>query len=83
MKSKIKFDSPDAYVLVKPKVEMNAINEDGTPKLFNEINNWIQATPTIHLLTTWGNDVLTARNKMFAEFYGKSHDWPSLLWKAY
>ena len=76
-------DVPEAYVLVKPKQEMAELDADGTPKLFNEINNWIQATPTIKLFTSWGNDVLAARNQMFAEFYSKSHNWPSLLWKTY
>ena len=79
----IETDVPGAYVLVKPKEEMVKLDEEGTPKLFNEINNWIRATPTIHLLTTWGRDVLTARNQMFAEFYDKNHNWPSLLWKTY
>ena len=79
----IEVDVPNAYVLVRPKSEMNALEEDGTSKLFNEINTWIQATPAIKLFTTWGNDVLTARNQMFAEFYNKSHNWPSLLWNAY
>lgn len=76
-------DVPGAYVLVKPKQEMAELDADGTPKLFKEINNWIQTTPTIKLFTSWGNDVLMARNQMFAEFYNKSHNWPSLLWKAY
>ena len=82
-KSQIETDVPGAYVLVKPKAEMNALGDDGSPKLFNEINKWILATPAIRLFTTWGNDLLTARNKMFAEFYDKGHNWPSLLWKAY
>ena len=76
-------DVPGAYVLVKPKAEMNALGKDGSPMLFNEINKWILATPAIRLFTTWGNDVLTARNRMFAEFYDKSHNWPSVLWNAY
>ena len=79
----IEVDVPNAYVLVRPKSEMNVLEEGGVPKLFNEINKWIQATPAINLFTTWGNDVLSARNQMFAEFYDKSHNWPSLLWKAY
>ncbi len=76
-------DVPNAYVFVKPKQEMVELDADGTPKLFTEINQWIQATPAIQLFTSWGNDVLTARNQMFAEFYDKGHNWPSLLWKAY
>lgn len=82
-KCKIETDIPGAYVLVKPKAEMNALGENGSPMLFNEINKWILETPAIRLFATWGNDVLTARNQMFAEFYDKGHNWPSLLWKAY
>lgn len=76
-------DLPGAYVLLKNKQDMIKKDEDGNFLLFSEINNWIRATPTIHLLTTWGRDVLAARNQMFAEFYDKSHNWPSLLWKTY
>lgn len=76
-------DVPDAYVFVRPKQEMVKLDVDGNIKLFNEINKWILATPAIRLFATWGNDVLTARNQMFAEFYDKGHNWPSLLWKAY
>ena len=79
----IEVDVPNAYVLVKPKVEMKELDSEGVPKLFGEINNWIHATPAINLFATWGGDVLRARNQMFAEFYNKSHNWPSLLWKAY
>ena len=79
----IEVDVPNAYVLVRPKSEMNALEENDTPKLFSEINKWIQATPAISLFATWGNEILAARNQMFAEFYSKSHNWPSLLWKAY
>lgn len=79
----IETDVPGACVLVRPKEKMVELDESGMPRLFNEINNWIRATPTICLLTTWGRDVLAARNQMFAEFYGKSHNWPSLLWKTY
>ena len=76
-------EKPGSYVLVKPKVEMQELHAAGIPKLFAEINDWIQATPAIRLFTAWGNDVLMARNQMFVEFYNKSHNWPSLLWKAY
>ena len=79
----IEVDVPNAYVLVKPKVEMKDQDSEGVPKLFCEINSWIHATPTINLFATWGGDVLRARNQMFSEFYDKSHDWPSLLWNAY
>ena len=79
----IQVETPNAYVLVKPKVEMKALDENNIPNLFNAINNWIHATPTIQLLTTWGNSILIARNQMFVEFYQKNHNWPSLLWKAY
>lgn len=76
-------ERPDSYVLVKPKAEMRELDAAGNPKLIAEINDWIQATPAIKLFTSWGNDVLAARNQMFSEFYNKSHNWPSLLWKAY
>ena len=76
-------EKPASYVLVKPKAEMRELDAEGNPKLIAEINAWIQATPAIKLFTSWGNDVLAARNQMFAEFYNKSHNWPSLLWKAY
>lgn len=76
-------EMPGSYVLVKPKVEMRELDATGNPKLIAEINDWIQATPAIKLFMSWGNDVLMARNQMFAEFYNKSHNWPSLLWKAY
>lgn len=79
----IAIDVPGAYVFIKNKKDMIDLDEDGNPRLFSEINTWIRATPTIHLLTTWGRDVLAAKNQMFAEFYDKSHNWPSLLWKAY
>lgn len=76
-------EMPGSYVLVKPKAEMRELDATGNPKLITEINDWIQATPAIKLFMSWGNDVLMARNQMFAEFYNKSHNWPSLLWKTY
>ena len=76
-------EKPSSYVLVKKKEEMCELDADGNSNLIVEINKWILATPTINLLTMWGNDVLDARNKMFVEFYKKSHNWPNILWKAY
>lgn len=81
--AKIEVDSPNAYVLVRSKSEMKELDNQQTPKLFGEINNWIRATPTIGLLTTWGRELSCARDKMFADFYSKSHNWPMLLWNAY
>lgn len=81
--NKIEVDVPNAYVLVRPKAEMRELDSEGIPKLFGEINSWIHATPAINLFTSWGKGVLEARNQMFAEFYGKSQNWPNLLWKAY
>lgn len=82
-KRKIEVDSPNAYVLVRSKSEMQELDAQKVPKLFAEINKWICATPTIRLLTTWGYDLTVARDKMFVDFYQKSHNWPMLLWNAY
>lgn len=81
--AKIEVDCPNAYVLVRSKSEMKELDDQQTPKLFGEINNWIRATPTIGLLTTWRRELSCARDKMFADFYDKSHNWPMLLWNAY
>ena len=82
-KRTIEVDSPNAYVLVRSKSEMQELDDQQVPKLFAEINKWICATPTIRLLTTWGYDLSSARDKMFVDFYGKSHKWPVLLWNAF
>ncbi len=51
-------------------------------KLFTEIEEWINKTPSIYTLKSWDKEFLKAKNEMFWDLYNKSNgSWPKVLWE--
>ena len=69
------------YIFVKRKGEL--ISETDENKLFEEIENWLKATPSIYVLKEWEKSLNEAKNKLFWDFYNINHKWPSVLQKTF
>lgn len=64
------------YIFVEDK---NALQDN----IFEKIETWLRATPSIYSLKEWDRAFFKARNDLFWSLYKKSPDWPKVLWKAY
>ncbi|MDO8747992.1 MAG: hypothetical protein Q7J72_02620 [Candidatus Omnitrophota bacterium] len=53
-------------------------------KLFTEIDQWINKTPSIYILKAWDKEFHQAKNEIFWDLYNKSNgSWPKVLWDHY
>lgn len=66
------------YIFIKNKNEL--IKDD---KLFQEIGEWLRQTPSIYVLKEWEKSLNEAKTKLFWDFYGINHKWPSVLQKTF
>jgi len=65
------------YIYVRNKTDI--LQDD---KLFTEIDQWINKTPSIYVLKSWDKEFLKAKNEIFWELYNKSNgSWPKVLWE--
>lgn len=64
------------YIFVEDK---NALQDS----IFEKIETWLKATPSVYALKEWDRAFFKARNGLFWSLYQKSPDWPKVLWKTY
>ena len=69
-------DKPN-FIFVKDKSELD------NDKLFSQINDWIQTTPSIYALKAWEKEYGKAKNLLFLDFYNMNHSWPTILWNNF
>ncbi|MDH6357080.1 hypothetical protein [Parabacteroides sp. PF5-9] len=74
-------DKPN-NIFVKSKSELLNTAENKNV-LFDEIENWLKATPSIYVLKEWENAVKSAKRDLFWSFNDVHHEWPSTLIKAF
>lgn len=70
-------DTPNV-ILVRNKSELS-----GPGKLFEEVEAWIRATPSIYVLKVWEREYQQAKKKLFQDLYKRSPFWPKVLWNTY
>lgn len=65
------------YIYVRNKTDI--LQDD---KLFTEMDQWINKTPSIYVLKSWDKEFLKAKNEIFWDLYNKSNgSWPKVLWE--
>lgn len=65
------------YIYVRNKTDI--LQDD---KLFTEIDQWINKTPSIYVLKSWDKEFLKAKNEIFWDLYNKSNgSWPKVIWE--
>ena len=70
-------DKPN-YIFVKNKTELTE-----PKKLFEEIENWLESTPSMSVLKEWEKEYHKSKTKLFHDFYEISPIWPKILWKSF
>jgi hypothetical protein len=69
-------DDP-SHILVKRKAE---VRDAG---IFEVLSTWMKDAPSVYVLKRWERAYASAKNELFLDFYGKSVQWPLVLWKTY
>lgn len=75
---------PDLYQKGKPSHIFVYNKIDVIAKgVFEVLNEWIMATPSVLVLKSWEHEYERAKNSMFSDFYSRSIYWPALLWRTF
>lgn len=69
-------------IFVKSKSDLLS-TADNPNTLFDEIEKWLKATPSIYVLKEWENAARSAKRNLFWSFSEVHHAWPSALKKAF
>lgn len=62
-------------IFVKQKTEVSSEAD-----LFNSINGWLKAVPSVYVLKELENVISEAKNNLFLEMYGYSPNWVKIIW---
>lgn len=62
-------------IFIKQK---NDINTEA--QLFEEIEKWIQAMPSVYVLKEWEKNISESKDAMFLELYDYSPNWVKIIW---
>ncbi|ASS37708.1 hypothetical protein [Mogibacterium pumilum] len=68
-------DDKENRIFIKQK---NDINTEA--QLFEEIENWIKAMPSVYVLKEWEKNISKSKDAMFIELYGYSPNWVKIIW---
>lgn len=68
-------DDKENRIFIKQK---NDINTEA--QLFEEIENWIKAMPSVYVLKVWEKNISRSKDAMFIELYGYSPNWVKIIW---
>lgn len=68
-------DDKENRIFIKQK---NDINTEA--QLFEEIENWIKAMPSVYVLKEWEKNISRSKDAMFIELYGYSPNWVKIIW---
>lgn len=69
-------DVKESHILVMRKTEV-------TGKLYEVLEGWASATPSVLTLKTWERNFEKAANALFIDLYNKTPYWPVLLWQTF
>lgn len=68
-------DGKNNRIFVKQKTDLS--NKE---TIFNNIEEWLKSSPTIHVLKSWEKTVSKAKNEMFIDFFKASPRWTKIIW---
>jgi hypothetical protein len=50
-------------------------------ELFNAIENWVKAMPSVYVLKKWEKEITKSKDNMFIELYKYSPNWVKIVWE--
>ncbi len=51
--------------------------------LFEEIDSWLEETPSIYVLKEWEKEYHNCKTKLFSELHSINPLWPTIMWKNF
>lgn len=66
----------ESHILVRRKVDV-------TDRLYEVLEEWARATPSVLTLKTWERNYLRAANDLFIDLQNRTPYWPVLLWQTF
>lgn len=68
-------DDKENRIFIKQKNDI-----DTEPQLFEAIEGWIKAMPSVYVLKEWEKSISKSKDEMFLELYGYSPNWVKIIW---
>jgi hypothetical protein len=66
----------ESHILVKRKVDV-------ADKVYEILEDWGKATPSVLTLKTWERNYIRAANDLFIDLHNRTPYWPVLLWQTF
>lgn len=66
----------DNRIFIKQKNDIKTEFE-----LFNAIENWVKAMPSVYVLKKWEKEITKSKDNMFIDLYKYSPNWVKIVWE--